>query len=167
MNSAPLEESVVCFDLDGEPISLPRSLITFRPIVHGLFLLNDAALLEKYPHTDRWQPITTELAAGQSLELALNLHIREQLAAPLQIGPMLFAETHFMTDNRENGWQLSRHYFLLLPDQDELADSADFIQANSTVAWQPLNELTRAEMQCGYDAMQVARNLLQRTGKEL
>ena len=165
MNSASLEESVICFDLDGKPVSLPRSLIAFRPVVHGLFLFNEAALLEKYPQTGRWQPLAAELAAGQSLEIALNLYLREQLASPPQIGPMLFAETHYLTENRESGWQLSRHYFLLLPGDDKLTDAADFVQANSTVSWQPLSKLTRADMQCGYDALQAARNLIHRTGK--
>ena len=159
MSPPSQNESVICFDLNGEPVLLPRRALSFKPVVHGILLQNHAVLLERHRETGRYQPITAELDTGQGLELALQRRLRELLITPARIGPMLFAETQYITENKAHGWQLTRHYFLLNLTIAEHETPADLLQPDASLSWLNFNDLARADLQCGYDAIQLACTL--------
>lgn len=167
MNAALPDDFLICFDLDGEPVPLPRQMVGYLPVVHGILLSAADVLLQKHALTNRWQPLTTDLEPGQGLEIALHYRLRILLEIPIRIGPLLFAETHFVTENREKGWQLTRHYFLLIPAQKDWSRASHDPTADITLAWHNLATLTRADMQFGYDAIQLAQQLTDHPGHTL
>ncbi|MCB8962011.1 MAG: hypothetical protein H6651_16970 [Ardenticatenales bacterium] len=159
MNPASPPERITCFNLDGDPVLLLREHIRYRPVAYGLLIHNDAVLLQKHQPSGRWQPLAAELEPGQSLELALQHHVRALLPRPLHIGPLLFADTHYLAETEYTGFQLARHYYLLLPEPDGELD-----EIPPQVCWQPLSQLSRAQLQCGYDAIILAHQLQERNG---
>ena len=160
MNPASPLEQITCFDLDGNPVRLSRQQVAYRPVAHGLLIWRDSVLLQKHQASGRWQPPAAELDAGQSLELALQQLSRILLPRPVSLGPLLFADTHYLTEDGLSGWQIARHYYLLQP-HDPDSDLADLAPQ---LCWQPLAQLKRAQLQCGYDAIQLAHHLQGRNG---
>ena len=160
MNPASPPERITCFSLDGDPVLLLREHISYRPIAYGLLIHAEAVLLQRHQPSGRWQPLAAELEPGQSLELALQHHLHALLPRPLHIGPLLFADTHYLAETDYAGYQLARHYYLLLLPEPE----GELDALPPQFFWQPLAQLSRVQLQCGYDAIILAHQLQGRNG---
>lgn len=148
--------TVRCFDEDGKAIPVAPEAITFSPAVYGVFLENNQVLLIPHPRTKRWVLPGGLLTATNTPPQAVRYHFREITGITPVLGPMVYLEERYIIDNDRRAWHLTAVYYALSRPPLNATTLAE-IENNQNFSFVPLTNITRHNMQFGYDAIQACK----------
>lgn len=153
--------SVTCYDVYGNVVVVATADIVFRPAVYGIFVENEHVLLAAHSVTKLWHPPGLILEEHIEAEQALQRYFRRAIQVVPAIQSLLWVEEQFRLDEDKRAWHLSALYYGL---KRPLSTGSPAIKTGQLLAWLPLVELDRSQMQFGYEAIQAAQRqqLLQR-----
>jgi hypothetical protein len=152
--------AVWCYDAMGNAIAVAPERLTYRPAVYGLFLEHGEIWLLRHPVTGFYSPPGLILLEHNAPQQALLSYLRQLTGLTLFTGPLLFLEEQYRIDESGQAWHLSAMYYAVLRPSLAVTmpvETGRIIDAD----WVPLADLTREQMQFGYQAIQAARRLLQ------
>jgi hypothetical protein len=151
--------AVWCYDALGNAMAVAPEKLVYRPAVYGLFVEHGEIWLLHHPDTRLYYPPGLIVAENQSPRPALLACLRQLTGLTLATGPLLFLEEQYRMDESGQAWHLSAMYYGVL--RPPLAVTMP-VETNTTVqtSWVPLGDLTREQMQFGYQAIQAARRVL-------
>lgn len=151
--------AVWCYDALGNAIAVPQEELTYRPAVYGLFIEHGSIWLLRHPETQLYFPPGIILGNDQTPQSSLLAHLRQLTGLTLVTGPLIFLEEQYRVDEAGQAWHLSAMYYGVT--RPSLAVTMPVELSNEPAAeWLPLSELTREQMQFGYQAIQAARRAL-------
>lgn len=135
----------------------------FRPAVYGILIENHYALLQQDAVSGLWRPVGTVLENGQTPLQALCVRFRAVADFSPRPGPLVYMEERRSTDADGSCWRLS-HLYYLVHAPSGIATETDAPNGNSPqqVAWLPVHELRRDQMEFGYAAIQTGLRRLER-----
>lgn len=146
---------VPCLTPAGELVLAPAEAITFGVAVYGILIENDRVLLRRHPETELWEPPGGPLVGRQAPEQGVRSLFRAQTGLVCDPVQRLLLESQHRLDEEGQAWELTVIYYQLERNRGStITAPAD---GSEPPLWVPLDELRRAEMQTGYDAVQVAR----------
>jgi hypothetical protein len=157
------ERAVVwCYDALGNALAVPPERLVYCPSVYGLFLEHGEVWLLHHTATGLFYPPGVILAANHAQphpRQALLACLRRLTGLTLALGPLLFLEEQYRIDESGQAWHLSAMYYGVV--RPSLAVTMP-VETDTTVepAWISLADLTREQMQFGYQAIQAARRVL-------
>jgi ADP-ribose pyrophosphatase YjhB (NUDIX family) len=154
--------AVWCYDASGNAVAVAPERLAYRPATYGLFLEHGEIWLLRHPYTQLFYPPGVILAEHQTPRQALLACLRRMTGLTLATGPLIFLEEQYRIDETGQPWHLSAMYYAVL--RPSLAATMP-VEANESLekswaSWVPLNELTREQMQFGYQAIQAARRAI-------
>lgn len=62
-----LMATVICYDVDGNTVSVSPGALLFRPAVYGIFIENNQILLVRDAASNLWQPPGAPLAENEKI----------------------------------------------------------------------------------------------------
>lgn len=88
-----MEEEIICTDLNGNTVSMPKSKLAFRPAVYGVIIEDGKVLLSK--QWDGYDFPGGGIEIGESIIDALKREIREETGLEVEVGKILACESSF------------------------------------------------------------------------
>lgn len=151
--------AVWCYDALGNAVAVAPERLAYRPAVYGLFLEHGEVWLLRHPTTGFYYPPGVILPEHHTSQQALLAHLRRLTGLTLTSGPLLFLEEQYRIDETGKAWHLSAMYYAVL--RPSLAVTMP-VEIGTTTAseWVSVIDLTREQMQFGYQAIQAARRVL-------
>jgi hypothetical protein len=148
-----------CYDALGTAIPVAPERLVYRPAVYGLFVEHGKVWLLRHAANGYFYPPGVILLEYHTPLHALLAHLRQLTGLTLAAGPLLFLEEQYRIDDAGQAWHLSAMYFAVhrpplavtMPVETGTVPDAE---------WLPLNDVTREQMQFGYQAIQAARRAL-------
>jgi ADP-ribose pyrophosphatase YjhB (NUDIX family) len=151
--------TIICHDPDGKPVQVAPEALQFRPAAYGIFIENELILLQKQPESGLWFPPGRPLRPQDTPAEAIRHHFRQLIGVIPIIGSFLFVTEQYLVDAAQNAWREAQTYYLV--ERPPVVETT--LPAVGTAVppeWIRLNDLTRTQMQFGYDAVQAGRLLL-------
>jgi len=151
--------AVWCYDALGNGVAVAPERLAYRPAVYALFVEHGEVWLLRHPTTGFYYPPGVILPEHHAPQQALLAHLRRLTGLTLTTGPLLFLEEQYQIDETGKAWHLSAMYYGVL--RPSLAVTMP-VEADMTTRsdWVSLSDLTREQMQFGYQAIQAARRAL-------
>ncbi|MEM7113125.1 MAG: hypothetical protein AAF614_11880 [Chloroflexota bacterium] len=146
--------SVTCYDVYGKAVSVATADIVFRPAIYGVLVENDEVLLTAHPTTKLWQPLGLILEEHIEAEQALQRYLQRVIQVVPAVKSLLWVEEQYRVDEEKRAWHLSALYYDL---KRPLSSGSPDLNSEQRLAWIPLADLNRSQMQFGYDAIQAAQ----------
>jgi len=88
-----MEREIVCTDLNGNTVSVPKSKLAFRPAVYGVIIEDGKVLLSK--QWDGYDFPGGGIEIGESIVDALKREVREETGLEVEVGKILACESSF------------------------------------------------------------------------
>jgi hypothetical protein len=154
--------AVWCYDALGNALAVPPERLVYRPAVYGLFLEHGEVWLLRHAVTGLYYPPGVILVEDQSPRhprQALLACLRRLTGLTLALGPLLFLEEQYRIDESRRAWHLSAMYYGVVRPSLAVTMPAETDSVVDT-DWISLADLTREQMQFGYQAVQAARRAL-------
>ncbi|MCA9981092.1 MAG: NUDIX hydrolase [Anaerolineales bacterium] len=150
-----LTEQVAVVDAHGRVVMSPRTQLRYSPAVYGVLVEESRTLLCVHPTSGFYAFPGGRVTDGQTVEQAVRQHFRAATGITPYVQEMLFVEEQFVLDDDEQPWQLTMMYYRLSRPPVGHMGLIDF-ENPAKPDWVPLKNLTRQQMQSGYDALLLA-----------
>ncbi len=144
--------TIICYDVEGNTVPVAPEALVFCPAVYGIFIENNQTLLLKQAATGLWFPPGAVLANNETPTQAVRQTFRQLTGMTPKLGPILYVEDQYFIDEDRRAWHYSVLYYAL-----ERPSSASAISESGQIDWVILDDLTRDQMQFGYEAIQAGR----------
>lgn len=144
--------TIICYDVHGNRVPVAPEALLFRPAAYGLFMENNQVLLLKHEDTGLWYPPGKMLADNETPAQAVRYTFRKLSGMTPQLGSLIYVEDQYFVDGERRAWQLSVMYYGL-----ERPSAAATLTESEAMTWVPLDELSRRDMQFGFEAIQAGR----------
>jgi ADP-ribose pyrophosphatase YjhB (NUDIX family) len=144
--------TVICYDVDGNTVSVSPGALLFRPAVYGIFIENNQILLVRDAAANLWQPPGAPLAENETPAQVLRQVFRRVMGMTPKLGPMVYVEDQYVLDADRRAWHYALTYYAL-----ERTATAVATDATEKAEWFPLDRLERQHMRFGYEAIQAGR----------
>lgn len=138
------------YDPWGKLQQAPLTDVIFRPAAYGILIENNQVLLQRQPETGGWTLPGGIVPAAETPAQALRQAVRLAAGLVPEIGPLLFVETLYRSEN-DAAWQLATLYFAL--HRPHAAYAMIEFDTPAQPEWVSLNTLQREQLQFGYDAI--------------
>lgn len=145
--------TIICHDIQGNPIPVAPEALIFRPAVYGIFIENNQVLLHKYQYSSLWCPPGAILAAHETPNQIIRHTFRKLTGMTPKLGPMLYMEDQYLFDGERRAWHFAVVYYAL----ERPSTAATLSMDSGITEWVPLADLDRRQMQFGYEAIQAGR----------
>lgn len=152
------QEQVYCCDVSGNLIAVPRSNLLFSPAVYGVLIENQRVLLQEEPKSRLYHPPGGRIPAEQTTAQALRQHFRAATGLTPEVGQLLMVQDEYRLENNQ-GWHLAVMYYALDRPAAGRASLVDFDKLTKP-EWVSVNDLKRADLLFGYEAIQSASKRL-------
>jgi ADP-ribose pyrophosphatase YjhB (NUDIX family) len=144
--------TIICHDVEGNPIPVAQEAVLFRPAVYGILIEHNQVLLQKHPDSTLWQPPGAVLGENETPAQTVRQIFRQLTGMTPRPGPMLFVEEQYVIDGEQRAWHLGVVYYAL-----ERPSTASTLSESGKIEWVALDNLQRQQMQFGYEAVQAGR----------
>lgn len=151
-------ELVLCGDMYGQLVGVPRSEVAFRPAAYGLLIENGRVLLQKHPTTDLLHPPGGMVLAEETISETLRQHFRAATGITPQLGALLMVEQAWRVDRSQQGWSLGVMYYELERPSSGRASVVNF-ENPARPNWYAIADVAREQMQFGFEAFELAARL--------
>lgn len=145
-------EMVYFNNRQGELVAVDPEQVTFCPAVYGIFIESHRVLLNRHPETGLWQPPGGLVEIGQIPGRLLRSYFRSATGLIPDLGPLLYVEEQHQLDSSGRAWQLSVLYYALSRPAGGTLSLVD-TKTDDRPVWLLLSELSREQMQFGYQAI--------------
>lgn len=135
-----------------ELVAVDRQQVRFCPAVYGIFIESQRVLLNRNPETGLWQPPGGLVEMGQTPGRVLRTYFRAATSLIPDLGPLLYVETQHQMDSSGRAWQLAVLYYALSRPAGGTLSLVD-TKTDDRPVWVLLSELSREQMQFGYQAV--------------
>lgn len=152
-------KQVVVVDTHGRVHPFPPTEIQYSPAVCGVLIEENRALLCTEPTTGLYTFPGGRVQGGQTVEQAVRHYFRADTGITPLVQTLLMVEEQLRLDEETGPWQLSMMYYQLARPPVGHMGLIDFENA-AKPDWVPLKNLTRQQMQFGYDALRLATSRL-------
>lgn len=146
---------IPCLTTTGALVLVPADEVAFGVAVYGILIENERALLRRHLATALWQPPGGSLVGRQGPEQGVRSLFRAQTGLVCDPVQRLLLESQHRLDEEGQAWELTVIYYQLQRNRGSTITAP--AGGSEQPLWVPLEELERAQMQTGYDAIQIAR----------
>ncbi len=150
-----LEKQVAVIDAHGRVVMIAPAEIRYSPAVYGVLIEENRALLCVQPASGFYTFPGGRVTDGQTVEQAVRQYFRAATGITPFVQDLLLVEEQFVLDEETRPWQLSMMYYRLSRPPVGHMGLIDF-ENSAKPDWVPLKNLTRQQMQFGYDALRLA-----------
>lgn len=153
------DAQVAVVDIHGRVHPFPQTELTYSPAVCGVLIEENRALLCTAPTTGLYTFPGGRVQGGQTVEQAVRHYFRADTGITPLVQSLLMVEEQLVLDEESRPWQLSMMYYQLARPPVGHMGLIDF-ENRAKPDWVALKNLTRQQMQFGYDALLLAANKL-------
>lgn len=147
-----------CYDELGKAIPVTPDLILFRPAAYGILIDEyGQVLLLQHAKTNLWHPPGGILSLQETPKQAVRVHFRRIMGSTPQVGSLLYIEEQYHITEDNQPWRLSMMYYAMEKPTLSTTTLGESVDVNVDARWVPIQELERAKMQFGWEAIQAGQ----------
>lgn len=150
-----LAEQIAVVDAHGRVVMCDPAQLQYSPAVYGVLVEESRTLLCLHPISSFYTFPGGRVTDGQTMEQAVRQRFRAATGITPYVQELLLVEEQFVLDEEEQPWQLTLMYYRLSRPPVGHMGLIDF-ENPAKPDWVPLKNLTRQQMQFGYDALLLA-----------
>ncbi len=150
---------IPCFDAHGRV--LPAEKVSFRPAAYGILIDEyHQVFLVRVPGEPYWALPGGVLQLYETPKQAVQYQFRRATGMTPQVGALLSVEERYQYVGDGEAWHLSAFYYALSRPVITAVAMGEVDETAVEGRWFPLAELSRKELQFGYEAIRTAQRLL-------
>jgi mutator protein MutT len=116
---------ILCKNMYGEEVLVPKEKLTFRPSAYAIIVRNQQMLLVNTRSTGKYFFPGGAVELGERLEAALKREVREETGLEIEVGELFqFKENFFYNNPADEAYHTFAFVFLAQPASTALIDDA-------------------------------------------
>ncbi len=150
---------IPCFDAHGRLVSVEKA--TFRPAAYGILIDEyHQVFLARVPGEPYWALPGGVLQPHETPKRTVQYHFRRATGMTPQVGSLLFVEERYQLAGNGEAWRLTAFYYALSRPLITAVSLGKVDESAVEGRWFPLADLSRKELQFGYEAIRAVQRLL-------